>query len=270
MYGGVDMHRVEFKNESRDTVRIDSLLMLAHKAESSGDAVAMLGMSLVGTPYVAHTLEGDEELLRVNMEELDCTTFVETVVALALTRREGRDSWRDFLSNLERVRYRGGEMNGYPSRLHYICNWIVDNSYRGNLVEVTGRFDGVRQCVKSIDFMSRNRGRYAQLADSATFEAIRAVESGFRNHKYPYLPTGALGGKAAKNTFRNGDIVALTSKLPNLDVTHMGIIVIKDGEPYLLHASSSLKKVTVTEVPLSVFMERNRNLTGVRVMRITD
>lgn len=38
-----------------------------------------------GTPYVASTLEKEPEGLVVNLRELDCTTFAETVLALSRT-----------------------------------------------------------------------------------------------------------------------------------------------------------------------------------------
>lgn len=44
------------------------------------------GLSFLKTPYVAHTLEvNDEEKLVVNFDEVDCTTFVEYVLALSLS-----------------------------------------------------------------------------------------------------------------------------------------------------------------------------------------
>ena len=48
---------------------------------------------------------------------------------------ENRKSWRDFIYNLKRMRYRSGEINGYPSRLHYVSDWIVDNRFRGNFAD---------------------------------------------------------------------------------------------------------------------------------------
>ena len=64
--------------------------------------------------------------------------------------------------------------------------------------------------------------------------------------------------------------MALTCGLKDLDVSHMGIIVIEKGEPYLLHASSSHGKVEITNVPLSEFMKKNRSLTGIRVIRLAE
>ena len=51
--------------------------------EPIGEVMAAIGTSFIGTPYVAHTLEvpGPERLV-VNLQGLDCTTFVEKIVAL--------------------------------------------------------------------------------------------------------------------------------------------------------------------------------------------
>lgn len=263
---------VEWHNEAADTLRINSILSeTVAKSLSTGSArMAFIGESLVGTPYVAHTLEGDEEKLRVNLEQLDCTTFVETVAALALTAGDGRTSWRDFLFNLENIRYRGGEMDGYNSRLHYICDWVVNNAFRGNLKEITQDLDGLRYAVKTIDFMSANRDKYPSLADSATFVSIREIEDGYRNHRYPFVKASNLGNSRNATLLRSGDILAFTSILKNLDVTHLGMVLMRDGVPHVLHASLNAGKVVVTDGPLSEFMHRNRQFTGARVLRLRD
>ena len=267
--------RIRFHNCAKDTIRITEILtdILRNDPGSPGGRIEAIGSLFLETPYVAHTLEVDSgmpEVITVNIDELDCTTFVETVAAMARTIGEGRSSWRDFVYNLENIRYRGGKMDGYGSRLHYNADWIVDNSYRGNVKDVTPFFPKVTYATKSINFMSTNRDRYVALSDSAEFERILSVENGYRNHRYPYIKSIDLGNKATKAAFKGGDIVALTSNLKNLDVTHMGIITIRRGEPYLMHASSSLGKVVITSVPLDEFMRRNRNLTGLRVIRLSE
>lgn len=267
--------RVRYHDYANDTTKITRMLgeVLRNDPGNPGARIEMFGRMFLDTPYVAHTLEVDSgmpEVITVNVDELDCTTFVETVAAMAKTVGEGRSSWRDFVYNLENLRYRGGEMTDYGSRLHYIADWIVDNSYRGNVKDVTPMFPKVNYVTKSIDFMSANRDKYTALTDSAQYQRIRSIENGYRNHRYPYIKTIDLGNKATKAAFRSGDMVALTSNLKNLDVTHLGIVVIIDGEPHLMHASSSLGKVVITTVPLDEFMRRNRNLTGLRVFRLLE
>lgn len=267
--------RVRFHDIDKDTVRITEILttVLRNDPGTPGQRMEMIGRMFLDTPYVAHTLEvdsGQPEVITVNIDELDCTTFVETVAALARTVGEGRSSWRDFLYNLENLRYRGGEMTDYASRLHYISDWIVDNSFRGNVKEMSGSFPKPSYTTKSINFMSANRDKYTALSDSTQYARILGVENGYRNHRFPYIKTQDLSNKAVKAAFNTGDIAALTTNWKNLDVTHLGIVVLIDGEPYLMHASSSLGKVVITTVPLDEFMRRNRNLTGLRVFRVQE
>ncbi len=259
-----------FHCEESDTTRINKILVesIASGFKTAGERTADIAMRFVGTPYVAHTLEGDTEMLTVNLDELDCTTFVETVMALSYTAGEGRSTWRDFLYNLQRLRYRGGEVNGYASRLHYISDWVIDNTHRGNFKEVTANFPAVAYQVRTIDFMSANRNKYPALADDNEYERIRSVEIGYRNHRFPYIKSSNLGKKTTMAALRNGDIVALVTKLKNLDVTHMGIIIMQEGVPYLLHVSSSHGKVELTSVPLADFMKKNLSLIGIRVFRL--
>ena len=268
----VNPQQIAFHNEATDTVKINNLLtkVIEARLPDANARMAFLGQEFIGTPYVAHTLEGDEELLRVNVDELDCTTFIETVAALAITAGEGRSSWRDFVYNLEQIRYRNGELDGYGSRLHYISDWIVNNSYRGLVREVTDEFEPATFAVKTIDFMSANRDKYPALKDSATFERIKAVEMGYRNHRHPYLRTRNVGDKNVLQMLRSGDILSLTSTLKNLDTTHMGMVLMRVGVAYLLHASLGGGRVMVSEEPLSDYLIRNRYFTGTRVIRLRD
>lgn len=259
---------VRFHNESTDTTRINQLLASVANVRDSGERIATLGLELVGTPYVAHTLEGDTEQLTVNLDELDCTTFVETVMALAMTAGEGRTSWRDFIYNLQRLRYRNGDINGYGSRLHYICDWAIDNNHRGNFHDATTEFPAYNYVVRTIDFMSSNRDKYPALTDDAEFERIKSIELGYRNHRFPYIKTSGLNDKGIRKAFRNGDVVGLVTKLKNLDVTHMGIVIVKDGTPYLLHASQANGRVELSSTPLAEYMKKNLGLMGLRVFRM--
>lgn len=265
---------VRFYNEASDTLTITKLLVdgAAAKLATPEERVAFYGRRFIGTPYGAHTLEGDTEILTVNLDSIDCTTFVETAMALAYTTGENRTSWRDYVYNLRRIRYRNGEVDGYPSRLHYICDWAVDNSHRGNFSDVTRDFPRFNEIARTINFMTANRDRYPSLADSANYARVRSIENGYRLHRFPYIKSADLYNKAVKAALRNGDVVGLVSNLKNIDVTHMGMIVKESptAEPYLLHASSSCGKVEISELPLADFMKRNRQWLGIRVFRLNE
>ena len=263
------MSRMRFHCDS-DTIVINQLLMKGYESGIS-DANALIefyARQLLGTPYVAHTLEADEEVLTINIHELDCLTFIETLYALTRATLNQRYSWRDYAANIENVRYRGGEMGDYSSRIHYISEWIIDNHVRGNLVEVTPDLPHADYLIKNIDYMTHNPGQYRQLKnDSAMVEKIRRFE--LRNHRYPYLKRSWLNDKAVKAALRSGDFVSLVTKAEGLDVSHNGIIVIDDkGDPYLLDASMSGGKVMLESKPLFKYLEHSKNNIGIRVFRM--
>ena len=133
----------------KDTLKINKLLEegLNSNIEKANDLVVFYANKLLGTPYVAHTLEGETEMLTINIDELDCTTFVETLYALTQTTLSRRATWRDYANNLESIRYRNGVMGDYSSRLHYISDWIVNNSARGNLKDIAPNFDSCKFLV---------------------------------------------------------------------------------------------------------------------------
>ncbi len=257
----------------QDTTRINQLLQegIASGIKTPNELVAFYADRLLGTPYVAHTLEGDEELLTINIDELDCTTFVETLYALARTTMNGRYSWLDYAANLENVRYRNGEMGDYSSRLHYISEWILNNASRGNLKEVTPDLPHANYLIKTIDFMTNHKDSYRSLKDdSAMVEKIKGYEMALRNHRMPYLKKSWLGDKAVKAALRDGDFVGLVTKIEGLDISHLGIIHKDDkGEIYLLDASMSGGKVMLESKNLRDHLSGSKSTClGVRVFRI--
>ncbi len=255
----------------KDTTAINKLLKkgIACNKRTAPELVLFYAHQLLGTPYVAHTLEDKQEWLTINIDELDCTTFVETLYALTKTTLNGRYSWRDYANNLENLRYRNGTINGYASRLHYISDWAIDNIARGNLVEVTKDMPGCKNMTKTINFMTTHRNSYAQLQDSTTYNKVRNVEIGYRNHKIYYIKKELLNQKNVKNALKDGDIVGIVTKIDGLDVVHMGIIT-KDekGDNFLLDASMNGGKVQIEQENLYDYMRHSKNAQGLRVFRI--
>ena len=263
------MTQMRFHCDS-DTTVINELLMQGYESgiDEANALIEFYARRLLGTPYVAHTLEGDEEMLTINIHELDCLTFIETLYSLTRATLDHRYSWRDFAANIENVRYRGGEMGDYSSRIHYISEWIIDNHVRGNLVEITPDLPHVDYMVKNIDYMTHHTDSYRQLKDdSVMVEKIRRYE--LRNHRFPYLKRSWLDDKAVKAALRSGDFVSLVTKVEGLDVSHNGIIIIDEkGDPYLLDASMSGGKVMLEPKPLFKFLEKSKTNIGIRVFRM--
>lgn len=261
---------VRWHDEGSDISRIETV---AEQARLSGETsvgamTALVALQFIGTPYVAGTLEGNPERLTIDTSGLDCTTLVELVAAITLSASEGNTSWNGVADKLRDLRYRNGRVDGYASRLHYISDWIIRNSFEGRLEEVTGDCPGSRRQIVSLDFMTSHADRYPALADSLNLARMKEVESGLRGINTYYVPKTLLDNGTVKKFLRNGDIVFITTGIKGLDVVHAGIVMIQDGEPHLLHASSSAGKVVVDELSINRYLSRNKSASGIRIVRL--
>lgn len=259
---------VRWHDERNDTTKITQILLKADAMNiaDQGSRTMAIAEMLTGIPYTTGPLEAPVEQLTVRLDSMDCATFVETVLALEMTLDEQRSSWRDFIYNLERLRYRNGNAVTYSSRLHYFSDWVIDNTHRGILQEVTDRLGAnTKWQVKTLEYMTRNRSQYPALADDEEYDRMKNVEIGYRSHRYPYIRP--IDAKSIR--LRDGDVVAMTTKHQGLDVQHVGLIKIKDGTPYLMHASKPAGKVLIEERPLADYLRRNPSITGIRVVRLT-
>lgn len=230
-----------------------------------GDTIVAVGKTFLGIPYVAKTLEiGEKESLVVNLHGLDCTTYVENVLVFGLMLKNSTTDFDSFTALLEQVRYKDGKLDGYASRLHYFSEWIADNERKGLLTDVTGEIGG-STITKEIDFMSTHRDLYPFLKDDANFVKIQASEHSLNSRPICILPQDQIEDN--EHWIHTGDIIALTTSINGLDITHTGIATReKDGRIHLLHASSS-GQVEVSQLPLSDYLKQVKNNTGIMVAR---
>ncbi len=235
-------------------------------ANNFGKTLVAIGKTFMGTPYVAKTLEiGETESLVINLQGLDCTTYVENVLAFGLMLRKGQSEFEDFTKNLETIRYNNGKLDGYASRLHYFSEWIANNEKKGLLQDITGEIGGV-EITKPIDFMSTHRELYPFLKDDANFKKIKASENYLNNKSICVLPQAAI--ETNEHLIQTGDIIALATSINGLDVTHTGIATReKDGRIHLLHASTGSMKVEVSILPLADYLKNIKKNTGIMVAR---
>jgi len=226
---------------------------------------------LIGTPYVVQTLEVNKtEQLVVNLRELDCTTFVETAIALAMTQGQGSTRFEDYKRNLTRIRYRDGRLDGYPSRNHYFTQWISSNERQGIVrerslpaaISTTQRLD--------LHYMSLHPDYYPMLRnDKDAQQLIRKYERESEGRTVRYIPRAQLN--KAKNTalglIEDGDILAIVTKKNGLDTSHIGFAVWgKDGRLHLLNASQIHKRVVLEPMTLFDYMGKHPSQLGIRVV----
>lgn len=233
-------------------------------------------------PYVASTLEPDPapafpeafvEPLVVRPDAVDCTTFVEYVAA-SLISGVACPSASDtaYCHALASLRYRNGRRGNYATRKHYFSEWILDATHQGLLAEVTASCSGAVALPASFGFMTSHPQYYPQLQQSASLlAAVRQTEDSLSTYTYSYIPLSAI--PQAYASLRHGDVVAFVTDRAGLDVQHVGFVWWPDttkGEPHLLHASSSLGRVCVSDVSLSVYARSAKHCRGIRIVRLNS
>lgn len=231
-----------------------------------GDIVANVGREFVGSPYLPFTLEepGQERLV-VNLRGFDCVTFIENVLAVARCIQSETSSFASYKNNLRVMRYRGGILDGYPSRLHYFSEWLDDNAGKGFVRDVTRELGGLR-LEKNINWMTRHREAYRQMRDTVAFKQIAGTESQLSETARWYIPSDSI--YRIESRLHNGDIVAAVSSREGLDVAHAGIAVrTDDGSLHYMHAPDVKGNVKISEEPLHVYMESHRAFVGIMVAR---
>lgn len=231
-----------------------------------GKTIILVGKTFLGTPYVAKTLEiGKTETLVVNLHGLDCTTYVENVLTFSLMLKNEQTAFEEYTKTLENIRYIDGKLDGYASRLHYFSEWIANNMKKGLIKDITAEIGGI-EITKEINFMSEHRDLYPFLEDEANFEKIKASENFLNNEAICYLPQDQI--EANEHLIQSGDIIALTTSINGLDITHTGLASReKDGRIHLLHASSS-GEVKLSKEPLVAYLKKVRKNTGIMVARV--
>ncbi len=254
------------------TVRADGL---ARPEAPFGRAAIRVGELAVGTPYEPSTLEtylrtggspSATEPLTLSLTRFDCVTLVEACLAVArVASDDGPPAWERFGREVERMRYRGGERQGYASRLHYFSEWLSDGERRGLVEDLGGELGGVDD-ARPLRFMSEHRGSYPALAEDGVLREIAAVERRLDGQPRRVVPTGRI--MEIGDRIETGDVLAFATEIPGLDVTHAAFAY-RDAEGVLrvLHAPLSGGVVEVTRATLPEYVARIGRSTGVLVAR---
>ena len=205
------------------------------RQSSAGVRAVCLSEYFLGTPYRTNTLGGgpdQKERLTVQLEAVDCFTLIDYVEAL---RRI--DSYDTFAQALIDVRYRNHNVS-WSTRRHYFSDWVESPLIADVTIAVAGT--AVRNVTKTL-----NR----QANGESLLPAVPIRETSLN-----YIPTEAINGEVVAR-LQAGDYVGIYSVKPWLDVSHVGLLVFRDGQPYLRHASSQPATPYVIDSPLSEYLQ---------------
>ena len=240
-------------------IAIEALLRDAKQQPSTTNFPLYFARKFLDVPYVAHTLEvNDDEQLVVNVEELDCTTLVETVTALTFCAYHQQYDWVSYQNALRNMRYYNGVIDGYPSRIHYFTDWIVTNQKAGIVSEIqqpNPPFTAIQ--TVNVSYMPE------------FVPEIRKAEARISGQKFRFIPKSEVKDtKAMREAVHDGDIIAITCKKPGLDIAHLGFAVWKQDGLHLLNASQLHKKVIEEPMTLYQYLQKHPTHTGIRIIRI--
>ena len=243
------------------------------RALSIGQRVCWFGQVLAGTPYKGFTLEIHDriEAPSVNFNGLDCWTFFEVSLALARMVEEPAEQWtpESLLRYIEMDRYWGGRCDGtYLSRLHYLEDWLHDNTQRGLVHDLTRSLGGIAVANSAIE-MTHNWKKYRYMRGNPEFRTgIMELESRLRSQPLVMIPKSRVRG--IEDRLQNGDIIGIVGHDGDAyGTSHVGMAYRdKDGVLHFMHASapSNYGKVVI-DARLSDYLEKFRTHAGIMVAR---
>ena len=255
--------------DEQDRASIEKWLQEAVSLPKDSCRTLHFAKKMLGVPYMAGTLDGnEEEQLVVLVDSLDCTTFVETVLAFCIADKRGERDYEGFRKALTQIRYRDGVLNGYTSRLHYFSDWIRNNEQMGFVKECTSETACSQPKELWLDFMTTHVDSYLPMKKNPELvQEMAAHEKNWQGTVVSYIPKEKLNLSPEELKIKDGDVLAMVTNIKGLDIVHVGFAFWREGKLHLLHASSSAKKVI--EDPKTQY-ESSKNTKahiGVRAIR---
>lgn len=255
-----------------DSVRVMSLFGKAKSLErkTMANYMVFFGRQLKGIPYVAKTLEvNSEEHLVVNLRQLDCTTYVETVLALSRCMAMGKMSFANYCDQLRIIRYAKG-IQSYATRKHYFTYWIQQSVEQGlvkDVQEPNPPYSAVQEVKAS--YMTTHLSQYPMLNGKPEWVGkIKAMEESVTGLRPRYIPTSSVDNSALlRSTVHDGDIIAIVTTKEGLEISHLGIAVWHKDGLHMLNASSIYHKVVEDGNLLKKYLLRQKSAVGIRTVR---
>ena len=218
--------------------RVVQLLSEMKGESSAGSRIDLLSRRFLGHPYQPNPLIGsaaESEVFVASLDGFDCVTYIETVLALALSSDAD-----EFIEWLRKIRYEEGRIQ-WDRRNHYMTGWIRNNMREGIVRPIR---------TPAVPVVSRER----------VLDALPGLPT--RRTRVKSVPKKAAPHLAGH--LQSGDLIFFASTRKHLDVFHAGIIV--RGSKHLLMRHASRSRGEVVEQELSEFLKTNR-MTGVIVVR---
>lgn len=239
-------------------------------AQATADLAARLvqvSEAFVGAPYAVSPLgegRGRDTDPRMRFDAFDCTTFVETTIALALA--ENLDEARQWL---DVIRYRGGRPD-FLTRRHFPgAEWLPELTRLGFLQDITREVGGER-VVYETKALNEEVWERRKRPTVLELPAARIPRGVFGYHVWPLDVARDEAEKIPPGTILN--LVRVDFPSVPVRISHQGLVIVKDGKRYLRHAADRMYHSVVDE-PLDGFLARMQKyrkwpVAGIHLTRI--
>jgi len=261
----------------------DELRRIHHEAAPLPARVEAISALFLGVPYKLGPLgEGASGAFDrdppIRFDAFDCTTFIETVMALAL-----ESDLEAATRTLQKIRYKDGQI-GYATRNHFIeLDWVPNNVRAGYLRDITSDIAG-RNAVKIRKSVSKRRwyqrkslasleGSFSENEKKSQLLELRRLGRGLPDQRatLTVLPLKSLPLALAKipsGTIAN--LVHADKRYKDTVVSHQVLLIKKSDGWYVRHAASDK---TVEDDPID-FLTKNKDpswpLIGLNLVVLQD
>lgn len=194
------------------------------------------------TPYLVEPLgEGPQgEISKAPLyrfDGFDCTTFVETVMALSLSKNS-----TEFKGRMNQIRYKNSSVN-YVMRNHFTSvDWIPNNQANGFVKDITASVAGAQTkwsqtWIDKAGWYAKKGGKFKKLGEGipkVLAQLAYVSKEDLLNIKglEDRIPSGSIFSLVRPNW----DVVKAAGT--RLDVSHQGFLIRENGVLYMVHASN--------------------------------
>jgi len=233
--------------------QLDRAIANAHEMRDFGARVERISSLFVGVPYGQYPLgeggEGPEPQARWRVDQVDCQTFVETVLAMSNAR--SLDSAKDVLDD---IRYAQTPAKvSFATRNHFTeAQWLPSNEKKGYLREVTTRVDP--RAAKTT--LVLHRDEWSKVPALTRLAEAWIPDGSFELRYLPLDEARKLSSRIGRGT------ILLVVRAPDpqyvVRVSHMGLVVKGGGGKMVVRHASFGKEHQVIDVPLPEFLDHLR------------
>lgn len=251
------------------TDEVEAAIARARGATSLAERLRLVSDPFLGAPYAVSPLgegvaQSPDPDPTMRFDAFDCTTFVETTIALALA-----DNLDDARSLLDHLRYRRGEREFLARRHFPEAEWLPELTALGFLTDITRSIgtddvNAARKVLNPAVWAQRKRPSHLELPDERIPRGVFAVDvwaldKARRGHAL--IPPGTLL-----------NVVRADVRSVPVRVSHQGLVIEKNGRLFLRHAADRMYHAVVDE-PLDGFFRRMQQyrrwpVVGVHLLRI--